>query len=81
MTKEVTVSIEANIEEKDVLMFRQDLGTAENKETGNKYEMSLLNMVTPCVRSEKTGKWFVIPWPCIIYAAVAAGIDKEGETK
>ena len=81
MTTKVNVSIEANIKEKDTLMLRQDVGTATNPETGNEYELSLANMSIPCVRSEKTGKWFTIPWPCIIDAAVAAGIDKEDEIK
>lgn len=77
----VNVNIEANIDEKDTLFLRKDVGTATDPETGNEYELSLVNMTIPCVRSKKTGKWFSIPWPCIIEAAVSAGIDTEDETK
>ena len=73
----VNVNIEANIDENNTLFLRQDIGTATDPETGNAYEMSLVNMTIPCVRSKKTGKWFSIPWPCIIEAAVSAGIDRE----
>ena len=77
MTNTVNVSIEATIEPKDTLVFRQGIGTAEDPDNGNKYEMSLCNMTMPCLRSEKTGKWFVINWQEIVKAAVSSGIDEE----
>lgn len=73
----VNVNIEANIDEKNTLFLRQDIGTATDPETRNEYEMSLINMTVPCVRSKKTGKLFSIPWPCIIDAAISVGIDRE----
>ena len=77
----INVNIEANIDEKNTLFLRQDVGTAQDPETGNEYELSFINMTVPAVRSKKTGKWFSIPWPCIIDAAVSAGIDKEDENE
>ena len=76
-TNTITISIEATIEPKDTLVFRQGIGTAEDPESGNKYEMSLCNMMMPCIRSEKTGKWFVINWQALVKAAVSSGIDEE----
>lgn len=79
MTKKINVQIEANIHHSNTLIFRQGLGDAESPENGNKYELSLCNMSLPCVRSEKTGKWFIITWPALVDAAIAAGIDDEDD--
>ena len=40
----VTVSIKGKLYPKETLLFRQAVGTAEDSDSGNKYEMSLVNM-------------------------------------
>ena len=66
---------------KDKLILRMDVGRAEN---GDKvYEMSTTMNGAPIVRSEQTGKWWIIGWDELIKLAVEAGIDEpeKGEGK
>ncbi len=75
--KTVDTTIRGKMYPEKTLFLRQSVGTAEDPDTGIEYELSLLNMMTPCIRSKKTGKWFEFSWEALIDAAKEAGIDKE----
>jgi hypothetical protein len=62
--------------EKDALILRHNVGTAEGKD-GNSYEMTNSINMAPLIKSEKTGKTFSLSWSDIIAMAIEAGIDKE----
>ncbi len=52
------------------------VGPAESA-SSNKYELCTdARQFTPLVRSKQTGKWFSLPWNCILNLAVEAGIDE-----
>lgn len=61
----------------DKMVLRLAFGEALSKRTGSCYEVSV-NPATgePIVRSQETGKWFVLDWAEIVEMAVAAGIDR-----
>lgn len=59
------------------MFFREAAGEAEGPD-GVKYELTTnVGTGTPLVRSNKTGKWFILDWCDIVELAIAAGIDKE----
>jgi len=73
------VEIVGKILPKDTMILRHQVGTAEGS-NGGSYEMTAaMNDMSPIVRSEKTGKWYVLAWSDIINLAVGAGIDKPGK--
>lgn len=76
MRTTVSITLDANMYERDTMFLRTSVGTATG-DHGEQYEMSLLNGLTPCVRNTKTGKWFAIEWGQILQAAMEAGIDSE----
>lgn len=60
------------------LILRENVGTISDKTNGLKYEATVgLPALTPIIRSEKTGKWFVLSWEDILEMAQKAGVDKE----
>ena len=65
-----------NIHHEDTLFLRIHVGTATEK-NGNAYTMST-NAITqsPILHSEKTGKYFTLPWQEIISLAIEQGIDE-----
>lgn len=44
--------------------------------SGQEYELNTLMHGAPCVRSEATGKYYVISWEEILGMAIEAGIDE-----
>jgi hypothetical protein len=73
---DMNVSVECEVHDAGALFLRREIGTAKAGD-GTEYELSLANMITPLIRSKKTGKWVTFSWPALIDAAIAAGIDKE----
>lgn len=60
------------------LFFRMNVGSAEDPETGNVYELSAhVADHSPIIQSKKTGKWWTISWQELIALAEKAGIQNE----
>lgn len=58
--------------------LRKSFGSAYS-ENGNEYKLGVVvKKGQMLVKSEKTGKWFVLTWPDVVRLAVDAGIDDEG---
>lgn len=65
------------IKPKGTLILREQVGEAE-AENGNSYELTTsVSSGQPIVRSQKTGKWFLLSWQEIIDLAVEAGVDLD----
>ena len=60
---------------KGTLIMRQHVGEATDDE-GREYELTLTMGMEPIVRSEQTGKYYILDWDDIISLAIEAGIDK-----
>lgn len=56
------------------LLLRSSRGDAEAVD-GRKYEFSTTLHGQPCIRSEKSGKYFVVSWEELLQMAIDAGID------
>lgn len=56
------------------LFFRSFCGSA--KVGAREYELDTTIDGNPCIRSETTGKYFVVSWKDLLEMAVAAGIDE-----
>jgi hypothetical protein len=66
----------STIYEKDALLLREAVGVATDSD-GVEYELTTSNSRAPMVKSQKTGRTFVLSWEDIIFQAVDAGINKE----
>lgn len=59
------------------LVLRVHVGEAKDGES-RAYEMTIsATSSEPIVRSQKSGRWFVLPWQDILRLAVEAGVDEE----
>ncbi len=58
------------------LILRNAAGSAEGSD-GIKYELNYSMAGTPIIRSEKTGKWYVLSWPEILALAEDNGINNH----
>ena len=77
--KTLNTNIEGTMYPKGTLFLRVHIGTITRDETGEKYEASYINGVTPCVESKQTGKYFLLDWRAICEAADKAGINQRDE--
>lgn len=64
------------IQQKDSMSFRQVLGTCESGEDA--YTLMLYNLTIPAVKSEKTGKVFILYWEDIIKLGIDSGLNDKG---
>ncbi len=62
---------------KETMVFRRNIDTVTDRRSGLEYELGICEMPFPCIRSEKTGKFYIFNWELFIDAAQEAGIDKE----
>lgn len=65
------------VETKDSLFLRKHAGTA--KLGDNAYELSTSMASLPLIKSEKTGKYWLISWQQLLDLAIQAGIDNSDE--
>ena len=56
------------------LFLREAGGTAQSDD-GIKYELSINPRGEPLIRSEQTGKWFLLSWQEVLDLAIQAGIN------
>lgn len=65
------------IYEKSAFLLTVHVGEATDPNTGEKFQLSLVNGHIPAVRSETSDRTYVLPWQDILAMALAAGVTKE----